>query len=97
MGDLSEAKDASQEAPKIEFPCDYPVKVVGKAGTGLHTLVITVMETHAPGFDQARISVRDSRNGNFQAITVTITATGVDQLQALFDDLKVSPLVHMVL
>jgi len=60
-------------------------------------LVVEVMETHAPGFDQTKITVRDSRNGTFQAITVTITATGVNQLQALFDDLKVSPLVKMVL
>ncbi|HEB28899.1 MAG TPA: DUF493 domain-containing protein [Porticoccus sp.] len=85
------------EAPKIEFPCDYPIKVLGKAGAELHALVIEVMECHAPGFDQARITVRDSRNGTFQAITVTITATGESQLQALFDDLKVSPLVQMVL
>jgi putative lipoic acid-binding regulatory protein len=97
MSDLSKSQDVPQEAPKIEFPCDYPVKVVGKAGDELHTLVIAVMETHAPGFDQARITVRDSRKGNFQAITITITATGESQLQALFDDLKVSPLVHMVL
>jgi|TARA_R110000822_G_scaffold59736_37_gene149291 putative lipoic acid-binding regulatory protein len=88
---------AEPETPKIEFPCDYPVKVLGKAGSELHALVVEVMECHAPGFDQARITVRDSRNGTFQAITVTITATGESQLQALFDDLKVSPLVQMVL
>ena len=85
------------EAPKIEFPCEYPVKVLGKAGSELHALVVDVMACHAPGFDQASITVRDSRNGNFQAITVTIIATGESQLQALFDDLKVSPLVQMVL
>ena len=91
------SQEEAQEPPRIEFPCDYPIKVVGTAGAELHTLVVQVMETHAPGFDQTKITVRDSRNGTFQAITVTITATGVNQLQALFDDLKVSPLVKMVL
>jgi putative lipoic acid-binding regulatory protein len=86
-----------QEAPKIEFPCDYPIKVLGKAGKELHALVLEVMEIHASGFDQTCISIRDSRNGTFQAITVTITATGEPQLQAIFEDLKVSPLVQMVL
>ena len=86
-----------QEAPKIEFPCDYPIKVMGDAGQGLHSLVVEVMERHAPGFDQASISVRDSSKGTFQSITVTITATGKPQLQAIFDDLKTSKLVKMVL
>jgi len=88
---------ADMEAPKIEFPCDYPIKVVGKAGAELHTLVLEVMEIHTEGFDQTRITIRDSRNRNFQAITATITATGEPQLQAIFADLKVSPLVKIVL
>lgn len=88
---------STPEAPKIEFPCDYPIKVVGSAGEELHSLVLEVMERHAPGFDQTTISVRDSRKGNFQAITVTITATGEPQLQAIFADLKGHPLVQMVL
>jgi len=85
------------EAPKIEFPCDYPIKVMGRAGAELHTLVLEVMERHAPGFDQASITVRDSSKGSFQSITVTITATGEPQLMAIFADLKDNPLVQMVL
>lgn len=88
---------AEMEAPKIEFPCDYPIKVVGKAGAELHTLVLEVMEIHTEGFDQTRITIRDSSKGTFQAITATITATGEPQLQAIFADLKVSPLVKIVL
>ncbi len=85
------------EAPKIEFPCEYPIKVMGDAGEELHNLVIEVMERHAPGFDRSAMTVRDSSRGTFQSITVTITATGKPQLQAIFDDLKVSKLVKMVL
>ncbi|MEZ5529829.1 MAG: DUF493 domain-containing protein [Porticoccaceae bacterium] len=85
------------EAPKIEFPCAYPIKVMGRAGGELHSLVVEVMERHAPGVDQAAITVRDSSRGNFQSITVTITATGEAQLMAIFADLKDSPLVQMVL
>ena len=94
---MNDSQTPEQEPPKIEFPCDYPIKVVGAAGGELHELVVDIMEKHAPGFDQTRISIRDSRNGNFQSITVTITATGEPQLQAIFADLKVSPLVQMVL
>lgn len=85
-------------APKIEFPCpDYPIKVMGDAGDELHSLVIEVMERHAPDFDQTRISVRDSSKGRFQSVTVWITATGVPQLEAIHEDLRTSPLTKMVL
>jgi len=85
------------ETPKIEFPCIYPVKVMGYACSEFHQHVISVMEQHAPGFDHTEIVIRDSRNGKFQAITVSITATGEKQLQAIFEDLKTSDHVQMVL
>ena len=89
--------DESLGTPKIEYPWDYPIKVLGAAGPNLYKLVMAVMETYSPGFDQSKTTIRDSKNGTFQAITVIITATSVDQLQALFDDLKVNPLVKMVI
>ena len=86
-----------QDPPKIEFPCAYPIKVMGRSHPQLHSLVLEVMERHAPGFDRAAVAVKDSSKGTFQSITVTITATGISQLQAIFDDLKDHELVHMVL
>jgi putative lipoic acid-binding regulatory protein len=86
-----------QEAPKIEFPCDYPIKVMGAAQEELHEHVLQVMDTHAPGFDRSKITVRDSSKGSWQAITLVITATGKPQLEAIFADLKTSTLVKMVL
>lgn len=85
------------EAPKIEFPCQYPIKVMGYSCTEFREHVHTVMHRHAPGFDQTQVSVRDSSNGRFQAITVTITATGIGQLEIIFADLKVCEHVQMVL
>ena len=85
------------EAPKIEFPCEYPIKVMGYACREFHEHVLDVMSRHAPGYDQTAVTVRDSRNGRFQSITVTIIATGEPQLQAIFEDLKVSEHVQMVL
>lgn len=89
---------SEQEPPKIEFPCkDYPVKVMGDSGSGFHAFALEVMERHAPGLDQSRISVKGSRNGRFQSITFLITATGLDQLQALHQELSASPMTKMVL
>lgn len=89
---------SNQEPPKIEFPCEnYPVKVMGDAGDELHSLVVEVMERHVDGFHSGLISVRDSAKGRFQSLTVMITATGEDQLKAIFEDLKQNPIVRMVL
>lgn len=85
------------QAPKINFPCDYPIKVMGSAGGELHTAVREVMVKHAPGFDETAIVVRDSAKGNFQSITVTIVATSEHQLQAIHADLRRSPQVKLVL
>ncbi len=85
------------EAPRIEFPCDYPIKVMGETCEEFREHVLTVMERHAPGFDQAKVTIRDSRKATYQSVTVTITATGKDQLDAIFVDLKTSSRVRMVL
>ena len=86
-----------QEPPKIEFPCAYPIKVMGNKCEEFRDHVLVVMERHAPGFDQLTITTRDSSKGKYQSLTVTITATGEEQLKAIFVDLKTSSLVQMVL
>lgn len=88
---------SGQSPPTIEFPCEYPVKVLGRRSDAFQPTVIAVFERHAPGFDESAIVVRDSRRGTFAAITVTITATGREQLDALHRDLMATGLVQMVL
>lgn len=88
---------AEQKPPKIEFPCDYPIKVMGEAHPEFHQHVLAVMDRHAAGFDRSKVNVRDSRKGRWQSITVVIQATGEDQLMAIFADLKTSRRVQMVL
>lgn len=84
-------------APKIEFPCDYVIKVIGHAAPDFTDYVVSVVEVHAPGIREEHISVTDSRNGRFTSVQLTIVATGEPQLKALFEDLKASGRVHMVL
>lgn len=98
MSDLTKASSATKDnAPLIEFPCDYPIKVLGSADPQLHQHVLQVMDTHAPGFDRSKIVIRDSSKGKWQSITVVITATGKPQLEEIFADLKTSSRVKMVL
>lgn len=87
-----------QDPPKIEFPCPgYPIKVLGDAGETLKTTVIDVMQVHAPDFDATRLKIKSSGKGRYQSITVYITATGIEQLQAIHQDLRACSAVKIVL
>ncbi len=85
------------EPPKIEFPCDYPIKVVGDAAEDFTAMVCQVVTRHDPEFDAESIQIVPSRNGRFVSVRITLRATGEAQLQALFAELKACERVHMVL
>jgi putative lipoic acid-binding regulatory protein len=85
------------KAPKIEFPCDYHIKVIGDSAPDFTEFVVGVVERHAPGIREEHISVNESSKGRFSSVRLTILATGEPQLKALFEDLKASGRVHMVL
>ena len=38
---------SKQEAPKIEFPCDYPIRIIGKAEADFEDFVKQVVQNHA--------------------------------------------------
>ncbi len=85
-----------QDAPKIEFPCDYPVKIMGDASEGFVDFVIEVVQRHDALFS-GKHTLKTSRNGRFHSVTVIIEATGEDQLSALHEELKSSGRVKMVI
>ena len=88
---------SQQDPPKIEFPCDYPIKVLGRHSDEFHAVIIAVFEQHAPGFDQETIKIKASSKGTFTSVTITITATGQEQLEALHRDLLATGVVQMVI
>lgn len=88
---------AGKEQAKIEFPCAYPIRVMGLDENDFAAVVIGIVRRHDPAVLEEHISYRSSSNGKYVSINITITATGPAQLQALFDELKASGRVAMVL
>ncbi len=86
-----------KNAPKIEFPCSYPIKVLGEKHPDLEKQVLSIMEQHSMNFDKNNLKRRESRHGRWESLTVVIEATGEQQLQAIFNQLKNNHLVRMVL
>ncbi len=85
------------EAPKIEFPCDYPIKVMGRSCETFEAVILEVFERHAPGFDEQTVIAKLSSKGTFTSLNITITATGQAQLEALHQDLLATGHVTMVI
>ena len=87
----------SEDPPKIVFPCTYPIKVLGRAGSTFQPAVMSVFNQYAAGFSEQDVLVKDSRNGNFRSITITIQAQSEEQLRQIHQDLMDTGLVSMVL
>tara|TARA_R110001583_G_scaffold38758_2_gene124939 strand:- start:3760 stop:4068 length:309 start_codon:yes stop_codon:yes gene_type:complete len=87
----------NDDPPLLEFPCAYPIKVIGNGDANLRERVIEIMRIHAGDFDETIITERASSEGRFVSVTVTITATGKPQLDNIFTDLKATGIVKMVL
>ena len=87
----------TEEPPKIVFPCSYPIKVLGRAVDGFQSAVMAIFQERAPGFTDADVVVKPSRNGTFHSITVTIEAQSEAQLKLIHQDLMSTGLVSMVL
>ena len=90
----------SDQAPAdtlLEFPCAFPLKIVGRADDALAPVVLEIVRRHAPDFDGATMVMRTSSAGNYLSLTCTINATSKAQLDALYRELSGHPLIKVVL
>lgn len=88
---------AGAPADVMQFPMDFPIKIMGKRVDSFADEVVAVVRTHAPDFDPATLEMRASRNGNYLSVTATIRAESRPQLDALYRALSKHPLVTLVL
>lgn len=86
-----------EKPPKIEFPCDYPIKILGDVTEDFIDTVVSVVQQYAPDMDSKNISVKESSKGKFQSVTVVIKATGKEQIENIFAKLKKIEAVKIVL
>jgi uncharacterized protein len=85
------------EPPRIEFPCDYPLWIIGEREPGFEAAVLAIVRRYVAEVREQTVTVRDSRGGAFCSVRVTIVATGEEELKALHAALVAEPAVRMVL
>ncbi len=81
----------------IEYPCDFPIKVMGRTQTGFAQTVLDVVLGYAPDFDGTTMDMKTSSGGKYLSVTCTIRATSRQQLDDLYRKLCELPMVVMVL
>ena len=81
----------------IEYPCDFPLKILGNTQPGFAQAILAVVKQHAPEFDDASLTMKTSKKGKYLSVTCVIRATSREQLDALYQALCDHPMVVMVL
>lgn len=94
---MTQEASASHKTSLIDYPCEFPIKVMGKQDPGLAQALVEVVIAHDPGFDPATVEIRMSKQGNYVGLTFTVRATSREQLDALYKALHGHPLVSVVL
>jgi putative lipoic acid-binding regulatory protein len=84
-------------ATVLAFPCEFPIKVLGRRRAGFAQTIVDIVKRHAPEFDAATLEMRASREATYLSLTLTIRATSRAQLDGLYRELCDHPMVTMVL
>jgi uncharacterized protein len=86
-----------QDPSLIEYPCAFPLKIMGTTRAGFAQAVLEIVRRHAPDFDGATMEMKTSKHGKYLSVTCTINAVSREQLDALYQELCDHPMVVMVL
>ena len=94
---MAEQQGAPTRQTLIEYPCDFPIKIMGARVDGFAQAVIEVVLRHAPDIEPAGAEMRPSSKGNYLAVTCTFRALSQAQVDALYRELTSHPMVKVVL
>ena len=80
------------------FPCQFPIKIMGINTPELINEVCAIVTAHAPSFVAASdITIKPSSNAKYLAITATIVAESKAQLDTIYQALNRHSLVKVTL
>lgn len=81
----------------LNFPCNFPIKIMGKANQDFEFLILGIVRKHSPDIGEAAIKIRHSKEGTYMSITVVIPAKSKQQIDDLYQELTAEQMVLMVL
>ena len=81
----------------IDYPCDFPIKIMGKDEQSFIKSVLIVVNRHIPNFDNSSVETRVSKKNKYLSITCTVHVISQSQLDELYRELCDHPMVLMVI
>ena len=90
-------QDTPPEPSLIEYPSQFPIKVMGLNVDGFVHAMVTVARQFDPTFDAASVELRPSKADKYLGVTLIVTATSREQLDELYRTLSTHPMVKLVL
>ncbi len=81
----------------FNFPCDFPIKIMGRCDCELESLVVEIINRHVSDLSESAVKTRPSGKGNFISVTVTVKATSREQLDNIYLELTARKEVLMAL
>ncbi len=76
------------EASVIDFPCEFPIKMMGRDTPEFRATARQLVENHVGPIADEAVQTNLSGKGNFVSVTVTITATNQQQLDDIYRDVS---------
>ena len=81
----------------IEYPCHFPIKVMGTAVDGFLDAMVQIVLQFDPSFDRQTVEQRPSKSGTYLGLTLSVHVTNREQLDEVYRTLSTHPMVKVVL
>jgi putative lipoic acid-binding regulatory protein len=94
---MANSEDKATQETLIEFPCDFPIKVMGETHADFTAEIIKTIRSKLAHFDEKDIEMRGSSGGKYISLTCTVHVTSKPQLDGIYLALTSHPMVKVVL
>lgn len=81
----------------IEFPCDFPIKVMGETHTDFTAEIVKTIQQLSPDFNSSNIEMRGSSGGKYISLTCIVYVTSKPELDEIYRALTSHPMVKVTL
>jgi putative lipoic acid-binding regulatory protein len=81
----------------IEFPCMFPIKVMGEVHDEFTSTVIKIIKQKNKDFDPSTIEMKGSSEGRYISLTCFVYVTNKPELDDIYRSLSTHPMIKVVL
>lgn len=90
-------REIPPEESLIEYPSDFPIKVMAEAGETVLDELLELVFGHDNTFQRETVEIRPSSKGTYVGYTFTVRAVSREQLDNIYRDFHAHKKVKMVL